>query len=229
MSRKCLLSCPNNIQLSMNSHFFKPKKIETADNLILLPFFPQRKYLKKIEEGSIKRRRILGSVLYGYSDYEVLHGFLGYSNLLTLLEFISKIREKNVYFLGTAGSLNPDLHKPEVLNVKKVFPGAVFKHFTDNEFFNLNISEIPGMRNVNGISVDLIQREDPIWYENIKKMDVDVVEMEIFPLCWYMGKSVTAYVVLSDLISRSGISGFKGEKIGEESVIGFEHILESIK
>lgn len=213
----------------MNSHFFKPKKIETAGNLILLPFFPQREYLKKIEEGSIKKRSILGSVMYSYSDYDVLYGFLGYSNLLTLLEFISMIREKNIYFLGTAGSLNPDMNKPEVLNVKKVYPGSIFKYFTDKKFLNLKNSDIPGMRNANGISVDLIQREDPLWYEGVKEMDVDVVEMEIFPLCWYMEKEVTAHIVVSDIVSESGITSLNRKQIAEESVRGFEYILESIK
>ncbi|MCK4890480.1 MAG: hypothetical protein KAS97_11165, partial [Candidatus Aminicenantes bacterium] len=137
--------------------------------------------MKKIEAGSIKKKSILSSVMYSYSDYDVLYGFLGYSNLLTLLEFISRIREKNIYFLGTAGSLNPDLNKPEVLNVEKVFPGSIFKYFTDKEFLNLKKSDIPGLGNANGISVDLIQRENPLWYEGVKQMDIDIVEMEIFP------------------------------------------------
>ena len=157
----------------MNSHFFKPKKIDTSSNLILLPFFPHKEYLKKIEEGSVKKKNILGSVMYSYSDYDVLYGFLGYPNLLTLLEFVSMIREKNIYFLGTAGSLNPEMNKPEVLNVEKVFPGSVFKYFTDEEFLNLKKSAVPSLRNVNGISIDLIQREDPDWYEGIKHKHLD--------------------------------------------------------
>ena len=213
----------------MNSHFFKPKKIDTSRNLILLPFFPQREYLKKIEAGSIKKKSILSSVMYSYSDYDVLYGFLGYSNLLTLLEFISRIREKNIYFLGTAGSLNPDLNKPEVLNVEKVFPGSIFKYFTDKEFLNLKKSDIPGLGNANGISVDLIQRENPLWYEGVKQMDIDIVEMEIFPLCWYMEKEITAHIVVSDIVSESGIINLNRKQIAEESVRGFEYILESIK
>ncbi len=213
----------------MNSHFFNPKKIETSGNLILLPFFPQREYLKKIEEGSIRKKRILSSLIYSYSDYDVLYGFLGYPNLLTLLEFISMIREKNIYFLGTAGSLNPDFQKPELLNVEKIFPGSIFKYFSEKQFLNLNRSVISKIKNVNGISVDLIQREDPDWYEDVRQKKMDIVEMEIFPLCWYMKKEITAHVVVSDVVSGSGITSLNRKQIGEEAVSGFEYILESIK
>lgn len=213
----------------MIAHFFKPKKIETSRNLILLPFFPQQEYLKKIMERSIRKKSILGSVMYSYADYDVLYGFLGYSNLLTILEFVSMIREKNIYFLGTAGSLNPDLNKPEVLNVEKVFPGSIFKYFTDKDFLNLKKSDITGMKNVNGISIDLIQRENHEWFESVRQKKLDIVEMEIFPLCWYLEKEITAHIVVSDIVSEAGIINLNRKQIAEEFVRGFESILESMK
>ncbi|MCK4890998.1 MAG: hypothetical protein KAS97_13765, partial [Candidatus Aminicenantes bacterium] len=61
------------------------------------------------------------------------------------------------------------------------------------------------------------------------QMDIDIVEMEIFPLCWYMEKEITAHIVVSDIVSESGIINLNRKQIAEESVRGFEYILESIK
>lgn len=213
----------------MSSHFFNPKKLETSGNLILLPFFPDLKYFNKIEESAVSRKDILSSVLYEFSGYDLLYGFLGYPNLLTVLEFISNIREKNIYFLGTAGSLNPALDEPQVLNVEKIYPDSVFRGFSEDKFLTLNRDNNPGIKNVNGISVDLIQRECPEWYGVVKNMDLDIVEMELFPLRWYLKKSLTALVVLSDIVSETGIRTFNRKRISKESVNGFERILEKIR
>lgn len=213
----------------MNSHFFNPVKTEISQNLLLLPFMPDRKYLKMIEENSISRKHILGSVLYSYKDYDVLYGFLGYSNLLTLLEFISGIREKNIFFIGTAGSLNYLLDKPEILNVERVYPGSIFTYFSDDKYLDLDSSGMSGVKIGSGISIDLIQREDHQWFSEMKKRDLDFVEMELYPLRWYLGKNFHALVVLSDQITESGIRTFNKNKIKEEFIRGFEMIKLEMK
>ena len=213
----------------MNSHFFNPEKTEISQNLLLLPFMPDRKYLKMIEENSIRRKHILGSILYSYKDYDVLYGFLGYSNLLTLLEFISGIREKNIFFIGTAGSLNQLLDKPEILNVERVFPGSIFTYFSDDKYLDLDSSGMSGVKKGSGISIDLIQREDPQWFSEMKKRGLDFVEMELYPLRWYLEKNFHALVVLSDQITESGIRTFNKNKIKEEFIRGFEMIKLEMK
>jgi len=213
----------------MNSHFFNPEKTKISQNLILLPFMPDRKYLKMIEERSVRRKHILGSVLYSYRDYDVLYGFLGYSNLLTLLEFILEVREKNIFFIGTAGSLNNLLDKPEILNVERVYPGSIFTFFSSDKYLDLDNSVISGVNRGKGISIDLIQREDSQWYSEIKKRDLDFVEMELYPLRWYLKKKFRALVVLSDQITESGIRTFNKNKIKEEFARGFEMIKLEMK
>ena len=213
----------------MNSYFFNPEKIDTSDNLILMPYCPDRRYLKKIEERAGQSRHVLGSVLYRFSAYDVLYGFLGYPNLLTVLEFISNIRDKTVFFLGTAGSLNPDLNSPEVLNVKRIYPGSVFKYFSDEPYFTLNCPGVGGFKSSDGISVDLIQREDKQWLETVSDGNLDFVEMELFPLYWFLEKSITAFVVLSDRVTESGIKQFDRKKTAEVFISGFEAVDRMIK
>lgn len=213
----------------MNSHFFNPEKTEISQNLLLLPYMPDRKYLKMIEENSISQKHILGSVLYSYQDYDVLYGFLGYSNLLTLLEFISGIREKNVFFIGTAGSLNLSLDKPEILSVERIYPGSVFAYFSADQYMDMDKSGITGVKKGSGISIDLIQREDHQWYTEMNKRDIDFVEMELYPLRWYLEKEFSALVILSDQITESGIRTFDRKRIKEEFIKGFELIKLEIK
>ncbi len=212
----------------MDSQFFRPKKINISENLILVPYFPNRECLKTIESGSVKKRSIFRSVLYSYSNYDILYGFLGYSNLLTILEFISDVRNKNIFFLGTAGSLDPGVIEPKILNVTKIYPGSIFRYFSSIEFYNLYRYEGNEVESVVGISEDLIQRENPVWYKNVMKTNVKIVEMELFPLRWYIGKEITALVVVSDQISISGIKNLDRKRIAEESARGFKLIMEKI-
>ena len=213
----------------MNSYFFNPQKTEIPENLILLPFMPDKDYLKRLEDTSLGRKHILGSTLYSFDYYSVLYGFLGYSNLLTVLEFIAGIRNKNVYFIGTAGSLNPSFEKPEILSVKKIYPGSIFNYFTDDDHYELKETGIPGLKKGIGISIDLIQRENSQWYREMKSRKIDFVEMELFPLKWYLGNQLSALVILSDLVTETGIVKFKRKKINEEFIKGFELIKSEIK
>ncbi|MEN8223287.1 MAG: hypothetical protein ABFR36_08515 [Acidobacteriota bacterium] len=182
-----------------------------------------------IEESSKRQKHILGSVLYSYNDYDVLYGFLGYSNLLTLLEFILNIREKNIFFIGTAGSLNPSLDKPEILSVNRIYPGSIFRYFSEDQYLVLKKSGTAGVRTGRGISIDLIQREDLHWYKEMRKRDLDFVEMELYPLRWYLGKKFNAMVILSDQITESGIRIFDRKKIKEKFINGFEMIKLEMK
>ncbi|MCK5221767.1 MAG: hypothetical protein KAR14_09310, partial [Candidatus Aminicenantes bacterium] len=138
------------------------------------------KYFNKIKDNAASRKNILSSVLYNFEGYDLLYGFLGYPNLLTILEFISSIRKKNIFFLGTAGSLNPEFDTPEALNVEKIYPDSVFRDFSEKKFLTLNRIDNSDFKNVDGISVDLIQRESPEWYKGVKKKGLDIVEMELF-------------------------------------------------
>ena len=213
----------------MRTHFFNPKKTEISENLILIPFFPNMKYFNKIKDNAASRKNILSSVLYNFEGYDLLYGFLGYPNLLTILEFISSIRKKNIFFLGTAGSLNPEFDTPEALNVEKIYPDSVFRDFSEKKFLTLNRIDNSDFKNVDGISVDLIQRESPEWYKGVKKKGLDIVEMELFALRWYLKKKITALVILSDLVSESGIKRLNKKKISEESIRGFEYIQERFR
>jgi len=213
----------------MERSFFNPNKIKTSKNLILIPFLSDKKILKLIEDQAIGKRRILSSVLFSYADYDVLYGFLGYSNLLTVIEFIKNVRDKNIFFLGTAGSLNKAINYPELLNVYETYPGGIFNHFTDKKSLFLKKAGEVSLSDVKGISVDIIQRENLTWYESVKNCNLDVVDMEIFPLRWYFGVEFTAFVVTSDMVSDTGIFTFNREKVKEKMFQGYNEIIGMIK
>ncbi len=213
----------------MKNSFFNPNKIEISDNLILIPFFPDGKVLKFVEESAVRQRKILSSYLFSYPDYDVLYGFLGYSNLLTIIEFIQNVRKKNVFFLGTAGSLKKTGNYPELLSVSEIYPEGIFKYFTNEESLSLTKIDSAFVKNVTGISIDIIQRENSEWYENVKSHNFGIVEMEIFPLRWYLGVEFTAFVVTSDIVSDSGILYFNRKSVKEKMFQGYKKILEMIK
>lgn len=212
----------------MNMSFFNPERIKCAETLILIPYFPEKKYFRKNIESADRKKGILGSSLYHFHGYDILHGFLGYSYLLTLLEFIQDVRQKTVFFLGTAGSINSQIPGPSISVVSEIFPGGIFKHFADEKMFYLNHFEDDAIPSVKGMSVDIIQREDPEWLRETEKRGIRIVEMEIYPLMWYLGKKFNTLVVTSDNVTVNGINSFNRKETGEKFVEAYEMILEKL-
>lgn len=213
----------------MNQHFFNPEKSIISENIILVPYIPGPGYPELTGERPVRKKRILGSTLFSFGTYDVLTGFIGYSNLLTLLEFIAEVRLKNVYFVGTAGSLNPEFNHPDVIEAGTIYPGSVFTTFFENRCLQLKSSRNKELKRGTGITIDLIQRENPGWFREVTAKEIDFAEMELYPLRWYLGKPFSAYVVLSDQISESGISTFKRTEVVEQLLRIFSIIKVEIK
>jgi hypothetical protein len=212
----------------MCPQLFNPVKFKTSDNIILIANFPHSAYIKKIEHEADVKRRILGSRLFSFPKFDILYGFIGYPNLLTLIEFISDIKKKNIFFLGTAGCLNIEYERSAILNVKEISAGGIFEYFGKGSTFSMNGLNDRRVPDVKGVSVDLIQREDTEWFSHITKTDVDIVEMEIYPLRWYIGNNFTAVVVTTDMVTKTGVFPFSRKETGENAVRAFEIILEKI-
>ena len=77
--------------------------------------------------------------------------------------------------------------------------------------------------------MDVIQRETPSWLAAQRRKKIDIVEMELFPLRWFLQKPFRALVVLSDRVEPSGIRPFADKKkFQREFTHAFEYIVRQI-
>lgn len=192
----------------MTDILFSPKKINVPDTLVLIPHFYDRAVFKKLQIRARKTVHLLGSDVLVFQAYALVTGFLGYPYLLTLLEFIAGVKQKEIFFLGTAGSLNPRWDHPCALNVTRIHASSVFTHFSTCQDFGLKDLENDQFERVSAVSVDILQRETRSWLKSQESRGIDAVEMEIFPLRVYLEKPFYALVVISDLVSEEGIKTF---------------------
>lgn len=213
----------------MKNGLFNPHRIEIPNHLVLVPQFWDKLYYKQLKEKASNCIDFFLSDLLVFGDHSVLVGFMGYPHILTILEFISDVREKEIYFLGTAGSLNNAFDHPMPLSVAEIHSSAILDHLGPQLSYPLKPLEAPGMRPAKGVTVDIIQRETPQWLNQQVKKGMDFVEMELFPLRIYLEKAFTAVVVTSDLLTETGIDVFPDKKrLKKEFVNAFEVIINVI-
>ena len=159
----------------------------------------------------------------------VISGFLGYPHLFTLLALVAGLEEKEVYFLGSAGALAPRFREPAALQVTEVIPSAVFTRFS-RRALALKRFAAPAFPAVRAVSVDVIQRETPAWLAAQRARRAEVVEMELFPLRWFLGRPFRALVVLSDRVEATGIRPFADkDRFNEEFQRAFQAITRTIE
>ncbi len=213
----------------MDKILFNPDKMELPPNLLLIPQFWDTSYfdqLKKKARGSFK---LITSEILLFDNCSVIVGFLGYPNILTLLEFIQGVKEKEIFFLGTAGSLNPDIGGPVALNVEAIYSTAILDYFSSWKLFPLKPFEPGNLRRAKGVTVDIIQRETDTWLKDQVHRGMDFVEMEIFPLRAYLEKPFTAIVVTTDLLTETGIRVFPDKKrLKKEFVNAYQLIVDTL-
>lgn len=213
----------------MEQILFNPERINLPKHLVLIPQFWNKAYYKTLKKSSLGCLNLLHSDLLLFENYTVIVGFLGYPYILTLLEFIKEVQEKEVIFLGTAGSLNETINHPIPLQVEEIFSTEILEHFSFEKSFTLKPVNQGNLRKAKGVTVDIIQRETPSWLRKQKSRGIDFVEMELFPLRVYLQKPFQAIVVTSDLLIESGIEVFPDKKrLQKEFVQSYELIVKAI-
>jgi hypothetical protein len=213
----------------MESLLFNPDKIGLPPNLVLIPQFWDTDYFIQLKKKAAGTFELLKSDVLLFDNYTVIVGFLGYPNILTILEFIEGVKEKDVYFLGTAGSMNEDINEPMPLNVETIYSTAILNYFSPQKSFSLKIFTSDNLRKAKGVTVDIIQRETPSWLKEQKQLGMDFVEMEIFPLAAYLEKPFHAIVVASDILRETGVKVFQDKKrLKEEFVKSYEFIVKKV-
>jgi hypothetical protein len=213
----------------MEQILFNPQRIDLPKHLVLVPQFWDKDYYETLKKSASGCINLIHSDLLLFENYAVIVGFLGYPHILTLLEFIKEVREKEVYFLGTAGSLNETINHPIPLQVEEIFSTEILDHFSPEKSFPLKPVNPGNFRKAKGVTVDIIQRETPSWLRKQVNRGIDFVEMELFPLRVYLQKPFQAIVVTSDLLKESGIDVFSDKKLLQrEFVQSYELIVKAI-
>jgi hypothetical protein len=207
---------------------FKPKKFDLPDKLILIPRFWDRDYFEKLKKDALASFEIVQNEFLFFDGYTIIEGFLGYPHIYATLEFINHVRDKEIFFLGTAGSMNEKIAHPMPLQVTKIYPTAIFNDFATEKYFELKSFADCDFKKAVGVSVDMIQRETDDWLKEQKSKGIDFVEMEIFPLRVYLQKSFSAIVIASDILREKGIDVFSDKKLLQrEFVRAYEFIVRS--
>ncbi|MDQ1354754.1 MAG: hypothetical protein QG657_5063 [Acidobacteriota bacterium] len=212
----------------MDKLLFTPKQVDIPPHLVLIPFFWDTNYFEQLKKKALGTFELFNSEIIFFENYTLLVGFLGYPHLLTNLEFIKDLKSKEVFFLGTAGSLNEEIAEPTSLEVEAIYSTAILDYFCEAKSFPLKTLN-HGLRKAKGVTVDIIQRETSSWLREQVQRGMEFVEMEIFPLRAYLGKPFHAVVVTTDLLKETGIVVFPDKKrLLEEFVKSYELIIKTI-
>jgi hypothetical protein len=213
---------------TMKPSLFRPRQFATPPSLLLVPYFPQAALYAELQHRAVRQQAFLHSSLLFFEEYVVINGFLGYPHLFTLLGLIAGLEEKKIYFLGSAGALASRFSAPAAVQVGEIHPSAIFKRFSRSALPLQTFADrtFPSVR---GVSVDVIQRETATWLAEQRRLRADIVEMELFPLRWFLGRPFHALVVLSDRVEATGIRPFHDkERFNDEFSRAFHAITRCI-
>jgi hypothetical protein len=213
----------------MKPSLFRPRQVAIPTSLVLIPYFAQASLFDKLKKQALRRQEFLHSSLLWFENMAIISGFIGYPHLLTLLPLIEDLADKEIYFLGSAGAINPRWHEPTVLQVHAIRSSSTFNRFSKKNSFPLTIFAGDAFPGATGVSVDIIQRETSSWLAEQQRKKTDFVEMELFPLRWFLQKPFQALVVLSDRVEASGIRPFADkQKFQSEFARAFDYIISHI-
>ena len=182
--------------------------LKTNRKLLIVPHIWGTELRDRLTGLARSSHSFLNSQILQLESCSLLTGFLGYPHLLTLLGFIDDIMDKDLFFLGTAGIVNPHLNGVQLFNPIRVHASTVFHSFPaphDCELKRIPSAAIPP---VSAVSVDIPQRETPDWLREQRQRGIDLVDMELFPLCHYIGIPITALLVSTDRVTPDGIEPF---------------------
>jgi hypothetical protein len=213
----------------MKPSLFRPRQFTTPSSLVLVPYFAEATLFANLKKKARRRQDFLHSSWLWFEKTAVISGFMGYPHLLTLLALVADLADKEIYFLGSAGAVAPRFRAPQALQVGEIHPSSIFKRFCRVGGLPLKTFGHDSFPVARGVSVDMIQRETPAWLAVQRLKKIDFVEMELFPLRWFLRKPFHALVVLSDRVEPSGIRPFsEKQKFQHEFACAFTYITEHI-
>jgi hypothetical protein len=213
----------------MKPSLFRPRQLEVPPALVLIPYFSEAALYASLQKKALRRQDLLHASLLWFENTAIISGFIGYPHLLTLLQLVAGMDDKEIYFLGSAGALQPRFREPAALQVGSIRPSSVLKRFSRLGALEMKPFAGNGFPVVSGVSVDIIQRETPAWLAEQRALGSGIVEMELFALRWFLGRPFRALVVVSDRVQATGIRAFREkEKFNSEFRRAFQAIRRTI-
>jgi len=178
---------------------------KTKTKLLLIPYFWDRELDKKIKEKASKTHKVYLSEHLIFNNFSIITGFIGYPQILILLSSIENIMDKEIFFIGTAGTLNDSIRIPISVNITEIYSSSIYKFFSKKNKFPLKTIPDHSIKKGSCVSVDIPVRETKRWVKKHKEISIDFVEMELFPIRVFIQKPFTAIVIVTDIV--------KGDKI----------------
>lgn len=212
----------------MEPSLWNPRRFVLPETLVLIPNFWSRDYYRRLQGAALKSFPLLGAEILVFPGYALIKGFLGYPHILTLLELVEGVREKRIFFLGTAGSLTEQYTTHTALAVSEISSGGLLEFFSPRPSYEMMALDIPGVETARGVTIDIIQRETASWLNIQQQRGMGFVEMEIFAIRAWLERPFAALVVLTDCLTDSGIRVFHGYKSLEKEFIHAFEIIAGI-
>jgi purine-nucleoside phosphorylase len=177
--------------------------LETKKKILLIPYFWDRNLYKELIKDAVKVNDIFLSQYIEFKNYSIITGFMGYPHILTILGMINNLKEKDFFFLGTAGAVDDTINSPISLNITDIYSSSVLKLFSKQNKFHLKkINEVK-INYGKCVSVDIPSRETKQWLQHQRNLKIDVVEMELFPIRAFIQKPFTAMLIVTDKVREN--------------------------
>jgi len=174
--------------------------LETKKNILLVPYFWDRNLYKELIKDALKVNNIFLSQYIEFENYSIITGFMGYPHILTILGMINNVKEKDFFFLGTAGAVDDTINSPISLNITEIYSSSVLKLFSKQKKFYLKKIDESKINYGKCVSVDIPSRETKQWLQHQQNLKIDVVEMELFPIRVFIQKTFTAILIVTDKV-----------------------------
>jgi len=189
----------------MPNHLFRPRRVDLPPRLLLVPRWLDRAVGARVQHEAIRSQGLFGATLHTFPRHAVLSGFFGYPHLLTLLEVIAGVQDKEIVLLGSAGAIDPRLAVPRAVEVSFCAGYGPLARFHQVPLRPLTAASGMDGEPITAVTVDLLQRETPTFLRHAARKGWQVVEMELFPLLAYLTRPPAATLVLTDRLTRLGI------------------------
>jgi hypothetical protein len=135
----------------MKPSLFQPRQFIIPHSLVLIPYFSQSSVFTALQKKALRRQDFLHSSLLWFENMAVISGFIGYPHLLTLLQMIAGLADKEIYFLGSAGAIGSRFKEPTTLQVSKIYSSSIYKRFSKKSNFPLQVFPAGSFPSGNGI------------------------------------------------------------------------------
>ncbi len=181
-------------------------------NIVFVPNFLNKKLLQDLQKEALKIHKIVNCEVIVLRNYALVHNFLGYTHLYTILMFLDISEAENIFFCGTAGLLNQrNINKISLFSAQKTGLGVSIEGIKQEKLSLSTIKDKDIEILPSALSIDIVQRENKNWLYKYEK-DYKIVDMELFFLRYYLQKEIKNILIATDSIEYEGVRFLSRDK-----------------